>query len=676
MFRVLSLFLITFLFISCNEKNPFSKTLKFGVYESPPRMIFDKLGNVEGIYIDILEEVNKGSGYNIEYVKGDLSELRDYLKKGKIDVLVLSHSSYRDSIFDFTLQPVLQSWLEIFTTSKTTFSGIKDFNNKRIGLLKGSSQEFFIKDTFRLTNDLNYTVKTYKSNNDIITGLKANEIDIAITSRFYFLTVMDDPEIIYRDFILYPTNLYFTFPKGAHPDLIEHFDKGLTRLISDPESVYYMSTPYWINKLSTKHSYKLVIIIVLSVALLLVTLIFLRKFVLLNYLQKKELVLRNQKLLELKEKAENANKQKTLLLQAVSHEIRTPINSILGFNELLKNKEIDGEEIEKYNSIVKNNSERLLDAVKDLIHYSKIETEKININISPTDVIEVLHFLRDSYSKSAVDKNLFLNLEIPKNTQKLLLQTDKTLLISILSNLIKNAIKYTIEGGIVFGYYIEKNWIRFYVRDSGVGIPNNNEQDIFEPFVRLKNTLDEDGYGIGLTIVKSFTEKLNGKISYESTENYGSLFKVDFPFQPINQETENKKEKIEKKVNITSCPLKILVAEDDSFSSLLIEKYLHAPNVEIILAHNGEEAIKLYEENIKSVNMVVLDIKMPKKDGLEVLAHIRDKDKNIPIIMQTAYALNEVVESCEKLGCSAFLEKPLFKNTLINAINELSSPPN
>ena len=242
--------------------------------------------------------------------------------------------------------------------------------------------------------------------------------------------------------------------------------------------------------------------------------------------------LMNEKLLEAKEKAEESDRLKTVFLQNISHEIRTPMNGILGFLDLLNDENILEEDRKNYIDIINKSGKRLLTTINDVIEISRIESGQIRITLSEVNIDEMMAYLYNFFMHQASDKHLKLILAGTTSSNDLILKTDKPVLEGILINLLKNAIKFTTEGFVEFGYYHENNSLIFYVKDSGCGIPADRQKAIFERFVQsdLSITRAYEGSGLGLAIAKSYIEMLEGKIWVESEINKGSTFFFSLPF--------------------------------------------------------------------------------------------------------------------------------------------------
>lgn len=246
---------------------------------------------------------------------------------------------------------------------------------------------------------------------------------------------------------------------------------------------------------------------------------------------------RTRELLDAKNKAEESNRLKSHFLMNVSHEIRTPMNGILGFTSLLQHMNLKDDQKDQYISIIHKSGQRLLDTVNDLIEMSLIQTESIVVKNAETDIVGVLSYLFDFFEPQAKEKDIDMHCPVVATKTTLDFLTDKRKLEAILAILIKNAIKFTEKGSVEFGYSDNHDSVVFYVKDTGVGIPADRQEAIFDRFVQadLEITRDQEGMGLGLSIAKAYTEALGGKIWLDSAPGKGSAFFLSLPRNPAGR---------------------------------------------------------------------------------------------------------------------------------------------
>lgn len=364
----------------------------------------------------------------------------------------------------------------------------------------------------------------------------------------------------------------------------------------------------------------------------------------------------NIELIEAKEKAEESDRLKSAFLANMSHEIRTPMNGILGFADLLENPDLSGEEVKEYIEIIKYSGSRMLNIINDLIEISKVDSGLMQVKIAPVDVNEKIDFMYNFFKPEAEKKGLDLRCIKGLSDKESVIACDKEKLLSILTNLLKNSVKYSKHGLIEFGYIKNNKFLEFYVKDNGIGIPANRQKNIFERFVQVDSSFSSsyEGAGLGLAIAKAFVEMLGGNIRLESEEGVGSTFYFTIPYKQVEPETGNSIQSVE----LPAGNIKILLVEDEPISLILLTKLVNRYTSKILTATNGREAIEACKVNA-DIDIILMDIKMPEVDGLEAARSIREFNKNVTIIAQTAYALAGDKELALEAGCNDYISKPV-----------------
>ena len=387
----------------------------------------------------------------------------------------------------------------------------------------------------------------------------------------------------------------------------------------------------------------------------------------------------NEELEFAKEKAEESDRLKSAFLANMSHEIRTPMNGILGFSELLKRTDLTGDKKDEYIELINDSGQRMLEIISNLLEMSKIETGQLELNIQDTYVNDIINTISVTFEEEAQDKGLQVKTHKALPDNKAVIETDSTKLNQVLTNLVKNAIKYTHEGEIEFGYTMERHdRMLFYVSDTGIGISKETQVIIFDRFSQAESTLtrDYEGAGLGLAISKSLVELLGGEIYLKSTPGKGSTFYFTLPVQssatPTNQVEEKKlKEKIED-THFLQGSITILIAEDDYTSYLFIEELLEDKAYNLLHARNGEEVVDMVKTT-EDIDLVLMDIKMPRKDGFQATREIKKVKPGIQVIAQTAFASEEDKQKAFNAGCDDYISKPIDESKFIETINRLLS---
>lgn len=378
-----------------------------------------------------------------------------------------------------------------------------------------------------------------------------------------------------------------------------------------------------------------------------------------------------KELIKAKEKAIESDRLKSAFLSNMSHEIRTPMNGILGFIDLLKNAELNSETQNYYIDIVKQSGERLLNTINDIIELSKIEAGETPFHETSICVDELMYFFHVFFSPQAEKKGLKLIYNPNPANKNIIIKTDRTKLESILTNLIKNALKFTSHGGIEFGFGEEGKKLAFYVKDTGKGITKDKLDIIFERFVQANLNINRghEGSGLGLSIAKAYTKMLGGEIWVTSEENKGSSFQFTIDYKPVylTIAPEEYGNVIEHKETDYS-KFEVLIAEDEEINFILIEQLLSDMKLKLLHAQNGIEAISLCQSN-PNIALILMDIKMPIMDGFTAAKQIQKLRPNLPIIAQSAYALTHEIEKFNQFF-DDYITKPINRVELKQKIQK------
>jgi hypothetical protein len=375
-------------------------------------------------------------------------------------------------------------------------------------------------------------------------------------------------------------------------------------------------------------------------------------------------------LIAAKEKAQESDRLKSAFLANMSHEIRTPMNGILGFTTLLQQPGLTGIEQQEYIKIIQTSGDRMLNTVNDIIDISRIESGLAELLLSEVNIEEQLKELHSFFIPEAAKKRIKLKLKNDRSDQNNKLITDAKKFNSILTNLIKNAIKYTEKGFIEFGYRIveeaDAGTLIFYVKDSGIGIPKNRHQAIFERFVQaeIEDKMARQGSGLGLAISKAYAEMLGGKLWLESEEGKGSTFyfTMENTIEAKSNTIAESKGQIVEKNNLHG-KLNILIVEDDETSLQLISILLEKFTRKSIKVSSGSEAVKTCRRN-PDIDLILMDIQLPDINGYEATQKIRQFNKEVVIFAQTAYAFAGDREKALNAGCNDYISKPIDESEL------------
>ncbi|MFA5815864.1 MAG: response regulator [Bacteroidales bacterium] len=371
-------------------------------------------------------------------------------------------------------------------------------------------------------------------------------------------------------------------------------------------------------------------------------------------------------LIEAKEHAEESDRLKSAFLANMSHEIRTPMNGILGFAELLKESDLTGEEQQNYIRVIEKSGARMLHIINEIIDISKIQSGQMEVTISETNINEQIEYIYTFFKPEIEGKGMQLSFKNSLPAKEAIIKTDHEKILAILTNLVKNAIKYSEKGSIEFGYNKKGEYLEFFVKDTGIGIAEDRQAAIFDRFVQADITDKQalQGAGLGLSIAKAYVEMLGGKLWVESEKGKGSIFYFTIPCHAEpEKEVAVKTVVSEKKETNPIKNLKILVAEDDEVSDMFIRAVIKMFSTEIFTARTGIEALEICRNN-PDIDLVLMDIRMSEMDGYESTRQIRRFNKQIIIIAQTAYAIEGAREKAIEAGCNDYIAKPIKKSDL------------
>lgn len=786
-----------------------ARVIIVGVYDNPPKIFLNKNGQPDGFFIDIIKEIGRRENLQFEFQYDTWNNLYKKLQTGDIDILPdMVFSAERDSIFTLSTLPILTSWSELFTRKELNIKSILELQNLKVGVLKGSIEEKYMKEFVSSEFDITNKLHLYDSYASSVSALKTGEIDVIVADRFFTFSKLFDKSIKPTGIVVRPLGLHFAFAKNVNDTLAELFDKNILSLKNDANSIYYKSLFHWLNndpKTVTPSYIKWVLWIVLLVLILSLTFVsVLRKSVKIktkelfkakdnaeesenqlkliagnlvngmiyqivtldenrrkfNYvsdgvfelygctaaevLEDPSLIYRRihpddiaiikaaelkaitnmsnyvvevrvvnpdgsirwsysvakpriidglvcwdgieydiseRKQLEIdlnvaKEKAEESDRLKSAFLANMSHEIRTPMNGILGFAELLKEPNLKGKKQRKYIKIIQKSGLRMLNIINDIINISKIESGQMEVNLKQSNINEQLDYIYTFFIPEAGKKEIQLSFKYSLPSSEAFIITDREKVFAILTNLVKNAINHTEKGSIEIGYSLKNEFLEFYVRDSGIGIPKERQEAIFERFIQadIANKMALQGAGLGLSISKAYVELLGGKIWLESIEGEGTVFYFTLPYKIDTSIEKISVRTIDYQVEVLNLKkLKIIVAEDDKVSQLLISKIIKEYVKEVSYTKNGLEVVEACRNN-PDVDLVLMDIQMPIMDGYEAAREIRKFNKEVIIIAQTAYALDVDMEKLIGSDCNDYISKPIniegLKQIIVKYFND------
>lgn len=387
--------------------------------------------------------------------------------------------------------------------------------------------------------------------------------------------------------------------------------------------------------------------------------------------QNEEIIVKNRELDREKEKAEASDKLKTAFLNNISHEVRTPLNGIIGFSQLLNDTDASLEDKTDYVDALNMSVERLTDTFNDIMDVSLLMSGNMPVNIETIPLQMLISEIEKKHQQLAQAKGIEIHLSIPQKLQKLSIDTDRGFILKIMNELTGNAVKYTHQGYVELGYNMHDDELMLFVKDTGIGISAEALPEIYEPFSQedYSTTRSQEGAGLGLTIVRGIVDLLQGTIKVDSQPNKGTKIEIHIP---INASRE-----MELKKDSPTLPMKnqndewptILVAEDEDLNILYTKRIFKPHPFNMIFVRNGSEAVKVVEEH-PQIDLVLMDIKMPVMDGLEATRLIKKTHPNLIIVAVTAYAANDDRYMCLNAGCNDYVTKPFKPAELFDTIRK------
>lgn len=370
-------------------------------------------------------------------------------------------------------------------------------------------------------------------------------------------------------------------------------------------------------------------------------------------------------LIKKKEIAEESNRAKSAFIANMSHDIRTPMNGILGFADLLKDPDLTPKEQMDYITIIENSGANMLEIINEIIHISKIEAGMLKTTTSAFNIKDLLHGLYDKFFSMISQKGIILKFYGLNSLKNNTVKSDQEKITSILYYLLKFSIQNTVKGGVELRIFEKSNTLEFTLTDTGFGISKERLVNIFNRFSNEQNlNKSHESRGLDLVIAKSYIDMLGGSIQVTSEEGFGTSFVFSLPFDFDKYKGIQEKEFNPSALNIANIQdLKILIAEDDSTSALLLTTYLKPNSKSIMVAPNGEKAVEMCKNN-PDIDLIMMDIQMPVMNGFNATKTIRTFNADVVIIAQTAFGLSGDREKAIDAGCTDYISKPIKKDDL------------
>jgi signal transduction histidine kinase/ActR/RegA family two-component response regulator len=382
-----------------------------------------------------------------------------------------------------------------------------------------------------------------------------------------------------------------------------------------------------------------------------------------------------RELLKAKEKIEESDKLKATLLSNISHQIRTPLNSITGFSELLVSIDTDQKKRKDYIDIIKRQSKRILNLIDDISEISKLDAGTINISKNPCNLKLLLNELMIGLNQQRTEKRkelVELELKLPE-TDSFEILTDSGRLHQILLNIINFSLRHTPQGKIQIGYRIDHsiNKIEFFIHDTSDGLTKDEQKVVFNRFMVIDNSenMKLEDPGLGLTIAYEIIKAIGGKIWVESEKGKGTSFYFNIPYEQVteNEHVVEIHETISSKKNNLQNKV-ILIVDDEDVNAMFLDAVFQGTGVQLLFAKNGLQALELVK-NINKIDLILMDLKMPVMNGIKATQEIRKHNTTIPIIAQTALVSEEDRINTLSAGCNDTITKPIEVEEILELVN-------
>ena len=650
----------------------------------------------QGIAFDVLKELEilTGLSFTIVNERGtQWVKLQEMLEHGEASMITeLINLQKRDKRFLWPKSSVVKDYYALLSKTELRNINLNEILYMKTGFVRGTAYaELFRKWFANHTN-----IVEYESSDLLFNALENGEIDLAMTSQNKSLFLTN-----FRELPGFKINILFDFPFestfGFHKGdtiLCNIVDKSLRLVEKKNISDSWTRRVYDYRVKLAQERFPLLFGIagLLLCVLILVFVLFLR-----NRSEGKRLELEVQaRTNELKKShydlekavqaAETANRAKSTFLANMSHEIRTPMNSVVGFSELAMMEKNLPPTTREYIKKIIESSRWLLQIINNVLDISKIESGKMNLEIIPFNLYDVFDNSRTATIPKAMEKGIELSFYMEPFAGKKLLG-DPTKLTQVFINLIANALKFTNAGMVKLSSFVKNQTekscrMRFEVKDSGIGMTQEQVNRIFEPFVQADSstTRKYGGTGLGLAITKNLIELMGGSLTVESTPNVGTLFAFELDFNTINipQTTLNKP--VNTNIEKMLFDGEALVCEDNKMNQKVIQGHLSRAGLQVVLVENGKEGLDIMKSRFESgqapFKIVFMDIHMPVMDGLEATKQIRIFDDKTPIVALTANVMTNEREIYKKNGMDDYLGKPFTSRELWHCLMKYLTPVN
>lgn len=632
-------------------------------------------GTAIGFSVELIKRILTDN--NIPY-KIELVNINNYLEtimSKKVDILIgIISNPYRNKHLLFSDSYYFDNKKFVFKKGKS-YESLKDANNNRIAVVNNSNSYYVLS---QLRSSYSYTLIKKNNTEEVLKSIKNNESDLGFCSYLTGTFIQKHQSIDgleYSRQYLQKNKIRFATRKESQY-LINIINTSIKQLNKQGYLTYLENK--WIIPLTTNKAnyiYKFILLI----GSILIGIIVLLSFI--SYILKKEVrrktkalnnALEQTKLAQIE--AENSNKLKSIFLSNMSHEIRTPLNSICGFSNLLTEDDLSEEEKQAYTKIINNNSEQLTTLVSDIIDISKIEANQIqlvNSDFNVNDMLFEIHkkFLLEKVRREKHEVNI--RFESPLFDIISNIRSDQNRIIQIISNLINNSLKFTEVGEICFGYTVitkeNEQYLRFYVKDTGIGMKQENLKLIFQRYKQTKSKYTHLGTGLGLSICEKLTNMLGGDIWVESELGKGTQFYFTIPYKQTEAQQKLVKNEIADYYKWEDKSLVFI--HDQKENKNFLTSLLNPTGINKIAFDSKAKALKYVKENQRNIDLVLVDLNISKTLGIEASRLVKEFNPNIPVVAIYSSTLSQESDIISQSSCDDFIQSHRETNDFYNILN-------
>ncbi|SEL42647.1 His Kinase A (phospho-acceptor) domain-containing protein [Aquimarina amphilecti] len=627
----------------------------------PPYQFVNEQNEIDGIFIDYLKLIEQKIGYKFKKKRyNHWPQLIQDVKNNDVQcILEIQETKERKSYLNF-YTPLFKSPHVIVTRSNANFGiNFNSLTNKTIVLPEDYAITEILKRTYP-----NFNIVTEKDEQTCLIKLNSGEYDAyigpkALVNYYIRIKKLNDIKITSDTTLEYEPGVAVN---NSNTILHNIFSKVLSNITKE-EKESILNNWYYSNVTPFYQTPNFWIMVFLTTLLL---------FILgasFNTYLKYKIKQKTEELIIARDIAEESNRLKTNFIYNIPQEIRTPMNGIIGLSEFLTDEDLSSKERQKYTQMIIGNSKELLSIIDNILEISQLQTKRFTLRLIEINLRDVFKALISQHQVKAEEKNIKISIKNKLTNSENLVLMDRPKLNKILNVFMDNAIKHTNNGTIAILCSAINGELSISIKDTGIGIGDTKKSKIITNLNITNNTTNTiekyDGIGLGLTIAKKNADFIGGQITLISQKDEGSTFTLKIPHNQVQNNNSHTKGNTEKSSLKTEKNI-ILIAEDGETNFLFLKTILTKMNdydFTIYRAKNGQEAVTICEEN-KSIDLVLMDIKMPIMNGYDATAYIKKMRPNLPIIAQTAYSIEEDVQKALDAGCDDFVSKPVDKKIL------------